>query len=115
MEIDSPIKLREWITNSDWHDFFEKQTRLPYWKKLENFLQQEIQQGKTVYPPHKNISCFQRSFPKKNKGYYSRTRPLSPKRASRWFCFLGKHSQPTIATKLTKYLQRNFTNKKTAI
>ena len=48
VEIDSPIKLREWITNSDWHDFFEKQTRLPYWKKLENFLQQEIQQGKTL-------------------------------------------------------------------
>ena len=55
MEIDSPIKLREWITNSDWHDFFEKQTRLPYWKKLENLLQQEIQQGKTVYPPQQKI------------------------------------------------------------
>ena len=68
MEIDSPIKLREWITNSDWHDFFEKQTRLPYWKKLENFLQQEIQQGKTVYPPQQKIfRVFNALSPKKIK------------------------------------------------
>ena len=55
MEIDSPIKLREWITSPDWQKFFEKQTRLPYWEKLESFLQQEIQQGKKVYPLQQKI------------------------------------------------------------
>ena len=55
MEIDSLIKLREWITSPDWQKFFEKQTRLPYWEKLESFLQQEIQQGKKVYPLQQKI------------------------------------------------------------
>ena len=49
------IKLIHLITNPDWQKFFEKQTRLPYWEKLENLLQQEIQQGKRVYPLQKKI------------------------------------------------------------
>ncbi len=49
------IKLKNWIDNPDWKNFFETQTKLPYWEKLENLLQQEEQQGKKIYPPKEKI------------------------------------------------------------
>ena len=79
-------------------------------------MQQEIQQGKKVYPLQQKIfRVFNALSPQKIKVMILGQDPYHQKGQADGFAFLGKHSQPTIATKLTKYLQRNFTNKKTAI
>lgn len=49
------FNLRSYLTDQDWQKLLEKEFSETYFLKLEEFLQKEHQQGKTIYPPFSKI------------------------------------------------------------